>query len=37
MYFPEFDQEAWEENKWQDFKADGKSQYNYSFVILERN
>jgi len=36
-YFPEFDREAWEENKRQDFKKDEKNQYDYSFVILERS
>jgi len=36
-YFPEFDREIWEETERQDFKADEKNEYDYSFVILERN
>ncbi len=36
-YFPEFDREIWEETSRQDFKADEKNQYDYSFVILERS
>lgn len=36
-YFPEFDREVWEETERQDFKADAKNEYDYSFVVLERN
>ena len=36
-YFPDFDRETWEETSRQDFKADEKNQYDYSFVILERS
>jgi dihydrofolate reductase len=36
-YFPEFDWETWEETSRQDFKADEKNGFNYSFVILEKN
>jgi dihydrofolate reductase len=36
-YLPEFDREAWEEIQRQDFKKDEKNQFDYSFVILERN
>lgn len=36
-YFPEFDWETWEETSRQDFKADEKNQYDYSFVILAKN
>ena len=34
--FPSFDRSAWEELSRQDFKADDKNEYDYSFVILER-
>lgn len=36
-YFPEFDRENWEEIERYDFRADEKNEYDYSFVILERN
>ena len=36
-YFPAYDAEAWREIQRQDFRADEKNQYDYSFVILERN
>jgi len=36
-YFPKYDRESWEEVKRSDFKADEKNEYDYSFVILERN
>jgi dihydrofolate reductase len=36
-YFPKFDREQWKEIERQDFKADEKNQFDYSFVILERN
>jgi dihydrofolate reductase len=35
--FPDFDRETWEEVSRQDFRADEKNEYDYSFVILERN
>jgi len=35
-WFPEFDRESWAEIERQDFKADGKNEYDYSFVVLER-
>ena len=35
--FPSFDRSAWEEISRQDFKADEKNEYDYSFVILERS
>ena len=34
-YFPAFDRRQWTEIERQDFKADAKNQYDYSFVILE--
>ena len=34
---PSFDRSAWEEISRQDFKADEKNEYDYSFVILERS
>ena len=36
-YFPEFDRESWEEIGRQDFRADEKNEFDFSFVILERN
>ena len=36
-YFPAFDRESWEEIERYDFRADEKNEYDYSFVILERN
>lgn len=36
-YFPDFDREIREEIYRQDFKADEKNQYDYSFVILAKN
>jgi len=36
-YFPEFDRESWEEIERQDFRADAKNEYDYSFVVLERS
>ena len=36
-YFPKFDRENWEEVERYDFKADEKNEYDYSFVILEKN
>jgi Dihydrofolate reductase len=34
--FPPLDSSAWKETARQDFRADEKNEYNYSFVILER-
>lgn len=36
-YFPEFDRGLWQEVERQDFRADEKNEFDYSFVILERN
>lgn len=36
-WFPKIDWDIWEEVGRQDFKADAKNEYDYSFVILERN
>ena len=36
-YFPPFDRNVWHETERQDFSADEKNEYAYSFVILERN
>jgi len=35
-YFPEFDRGLWKEVERQDFRADEKNEYDYSFVILDR-
>ena len=35
-FFPEIDPEIWEEISRQDFKADGKNKYDYSFVTYKR-
>lgn len=35
-YFPEFDQNEWQETSRQDFEADEKNQFAYSFLTLER-
>ncbi len=35
-YFPDFDRSEWKEVKREDFKADEKNEYDYSFVVLER-
>lgn len=34
--FPEFDLGQWKEVKREDFRADGKNEFDYSFVVLER-
>ena len=34
--FPSFDRSAWEEVSRQDFRADEKNEYDYSFVVLKR-
>lgn len=36
-FFPEFNHEEWQEVERQDFKADERNDYDYSFVVLERN
>ncbi|NIN36559.1 MAG: type 3 dihydrofolate reductase [Gammaproteobacteria bacterium] len=36
-WFPKMDWDIWEEVGRQDFKADARNEYDYSFVILERN
>ena len=36
-YFPAFDKEQWEEVERLDFKADEKNEYDYSFVVMEKN
>lgn len=36
VYFPEFDEKEWQENSREDFKADLKNPYNYSFITLEK-
>jgi dihydrofolate reductase len=35
-FFPEINLEEWKEVSREDYKADEKNQYDYSFVILER-
>jgi len=35
-FFPEIDKDIWKETARQDFKADEKHQYGYSFVTFER-
>ncbi len=35
-FFPEFDRGEWEEVSREDFKADEKNEFDYSFVLLER-
>ena len=36
-FFPAYHAGEWEEIDRQDFKADEKNEYDYSFVVLERN
>ncbi len=36
VYFPEIDKKYWREISREDFKADPKNKYNYSFVTFER-
>ena len=36
-YFPAYDGDQWREVQRQDFRADEKNDFDYSFVILERN
>ena len=36
VYFPEIDSEHWEEEHREDFKADDKNKYDYSFVSYKR-
>lgn len=35
-FFPEFNREEWKEISREDFKADEKNDFDYSFVLLER-
>lgn len=35
-YFPEFDRSQWKEVSREDHKADGKNEFDFSFVLLER-
>jgi len=37
VFFPEIDRSVWKETSRQDFKADTKNKYDYSFVKFERN
>ncbi|WP_456421715.1 dihydrofolate reductase [Lutibacter sp.] len=36
VFFPEIDKSIWKEIKREDFKADEKNKYDYSFVTFER-
>jgi len=36
-FFPEFDRSQWKEVSRQDFRADDKNEYDYSFVLLEKH
>ena len=36
-YFPDYDESDWHISERQDFPADDRNQYDYSFVVLERN
>lgn len=36
VFFPEIDTEIWKETSREDFKADEKHEYNYSFVAFKR-
>ena len=36
VYFPEIDSEIWEEISREDFSADKKNQYNYSFIRYKK-
>lgn len=36
VFFPEIDTEIWKETSREDFKADEKHEYNYSFVTFKR-
>jgi dihydrofolate reductase len=36
-FFPEFDRDEWNEISREDNKADEKNEFDYSFVVLERN
>jgi len=35
-FFPEFDRNEWKEISREDYKADEKNDFDYSFVVLER-
>lgn len=36
VFFPEIDKNIWEETKREDFKADEKNKFNYSFIRFEK-
>ena len=36
-WFPEFDRETWEEVEREDYQADDKNEFAYSFVVLEKS
>lgn len=36
-FFPEFDRNEWQEIARESFKSDEKNEFDYSFVVLERN
>ena len=36
-YFPGYDAQQWEEVDRQDFNADDRNEFDYSFVVLEKN
>ncbi len=36
VFFPEIDRKIWKETSREDFKADDKNKYDYSFVTFER-
>lgn len=36
-YFPHYDPDVWEEVSREDYKADEKNEYDYSFVVLKRD
>lgn len=36
-FFPSYNADEWEEIDRQDFKADEKNEYDYSFVVLQKN
>ncbi|MDX1519058.1 MAG: dihydrofolate reductase, partial [Gammaproteobacteria bacterium] len=35
-FFPEFNRAAWKEIERQDYQADDRNEYDYSFVVLEK-
>jgi dihydrofolate reductase len=36
-YFPDFDRDMWREVSREDFRADEKNEFDYSFVVLKRD